>query len=204
MSATYPIPTLNGQFVRLEPMSLDHVEALVEAANDDRSTYGYTEVPSSREEMANYVANLLEQHQNDLTIPFVQVELASGRVSGATRYLSIRCEGTRRLPFAIEIGGTWLAGSSQRTRVNTEAKLLLLDYAFSTWDVARVDFKTDARNNRSRTAILRLGAVFEGVLRKSQSSMVPGEASLFRDTAYFSILDIEWPLVQSTLRSSLR
>lgn len=204
MSPTYPIPTLNGQFVRLEPMSLEHVDALSEAANENRSTYGFTHVPSSRAEMAAYATNLLEQHQNDLTIPFVQVDVASGRVVGATRYLSIRSEGARALPFAVEIGGTWLAASSQRTSVNTEAKLLLLDYAFSTWVVARVDFKTDARNNRSRAAILRLGAVFEGVLRKSQPSMVPGEESLFRDSAYFSILDVEWPSVHATLRSSLR
>jgi len=185
-------------------MSLDHVDALVEAANEDRSAYGFTQVPSSREEMAAYVVNLLEQHHNDLTIPFVQIDVASGRVIGATRYLGIRWEGARPLPFAVEIGGTWLAASLQRTRVNTEAKLLLLDFAFSTWHVARVDFKTDARNDRSRAAILRLGAVFEGVLRKSQSSMVPGEESLFRDSAFFSILDTEWPSVQSILSASLR
>jgi RimJ/RimL family protein N-acetyltransferase len=154
--------------------------------------------------MTDYVANLLEQHQNDLTIPFVQIDVARNCVIGATRYLSIRCEGVRPLPFAIEIGGTWLATSAQRTRVNSEAKLLLLEYAFSTWHVARVDFKTDARNERSRAAILRLGAVFEGVLRNSQSSMVPGEESLFRDSAYFSILDTEWPSVQTALRASLR
>jgi len=184
-------------------MSLDHVDALVEAANEDRSTYGYTEVPTSREQMTAYVLGLLEQHQNDLMMPFVQIEASSDTVVGATRYLTIRCEAGRTFPFAVEIGGTWLAASSQRTRINTEAKLLLLDYAFSTWQAVRVDFKTDARNDRSRVAIQRLGAVYEGVLRKSQSSLVSGEELLFRDSAYFSILDTEWPMVQSELRSRI-
>lgn len=184
-------------------MSIDHVDALVEAANEDRSTYNYTQVPSSREEMTAYALDLLEQHENDLTIPFVQIEVSSNIVVGATRYLTIRCEAGRTFPFAVEIGGTWLAASSQRTRINTEAKLLLLDYAFSAWQAVRVDIKTDARNERSRSAIQRLGAVYEGVLRKSQPSLVSGEETLFRDSAYFSILDTEWPIVQSELRSRI-
>jgi RimJ/RimL family protein N-acetyltransferase len=184
-------------------MSFQHVDALVEAANEDRSTYRFTKVPKLRDEMDAYVANLLADYANDVTIPFVQVDVSSDRVIGATRYLTIRCEAGRPFPFAVEIGGTWLAVSSQRTPINTEAKLLLLDFAFSTWHAVRVDFKTDARNERSRTAILRLGAVFEGVLRQSQSSLVPGEELLFRDSAYFSILDSEWPLVEANLRSKV-
>ena len=199
MSAIFPIPTLNGKIVRLAPLSLSHVDALVEAANEDRSTYGFTEVPKSRAEMHEYVVNLLEQYQHGLTIPFAQIDASTGSAIGATRYLTLRYEAERPFPFAVEIGGTWLGASSQRTRVNSEAKLLLLDYAFSTWHVVRVDFKTDARNERSRSAIQRLGAIYEGVLRKSQASMVPGEESLFRDSAYFSILDTDWPSVQVEL-----
>jgi len=203
VAATYPIPTLNGKYVRLAPMSLNHVDALVEAANEDRSTYGYTKVPSSREEMAAYALDLLSQHESDLTVPFVQIDVSSDTVVGVTRYLNFRCKADRSIPFGVEIGGTWLGASSQRTRVNSEAKLLLLDYAFSTWQTVRVDFKTDARNERSRAAILRLGATDEGVLRQFQPSKVSGEESLFRDSAYFSILDTEWPGVQSELKSRI-
>jgi RimJ/RimL family protein N-acetyltransferase len=201
VAASFFVPALSGQFVRLEPLSFAHVDALVEAANEDRSTYGFTLVPRTRDEMSSYVETLLAQFSVDETIPFVQIDLSSSRVVGATRYLTIRTVPSRTAPFAVEIGGTWLATSAQRTALNTEAKFLLLNYAFTTWEVARVDFKTDARNERSRSAILRLGAVFEGVLRQSQPSMVPGEELLFRDSAFFSILNAEWPAVASKLQS---
>ena len=106
-------------------------------------------------------------------------------------------------PYAVEIGGTWLAGSTQRTGINTNAKLLLLDYAFTTLGVGRVDLKTDARNERSRAAISRIGATFEGVLRHWQPSLVAGEAGRLRDTAIYSILDVEWPEVRAGLRSTM-
>jgi RimJ/RimL family protein N-acetyltransferase len=106
-------------------------------------------------------------------------------------------------PYAVEIGGTWLATSAQRSGINTEAKLLLLDYAFETWHVGRVDLKTDARNDRSRNAILRIGASFEGVLRHWQPSLVEGEEGTLRDSAMFSIVDSEWPSVRERLTSLL-
>lgn len=108
------------------------------------------------------------------------------------------------MPFAVEVGGTWLAASAQRTAVNTEAKLLLLAHAFDTWGVVRVDLKTDARNERSRAAIERLGARFEGVLRRWQPSQVAGEEDGYRDSAIYSVLDTEWPSVRANLAARLR
>jgi RimJ/RimL family protein N-acetyltransferase len=197
--ASYEIPTLAGQFVRLEAMTSEHVNGLWEAANEDRSTYLYTRVPQSVDEMARYVSDLQEQWGRDEAIPFVQIEVASDRVVGATRFMTIRRDSPGVAPFAVEIGGTWLSGSTQRSGVNTEAKLLLLEYAFTTLKVARVDLKTDARNDRSRAAILRLGATYEGVLRSFQPSMVPGEEGHFRDTAMYSIISEEWPGVLESL-----
>jgi RimJ/RimL family protein N-acetyltransferase len=104
-------------------------------------------------------------------------------------------------PFAAEIGGTWLGAQFQRTGINSEAKLLLLGYAFEVWNVARVDLKSDARNERSRAAILRLGATFEGVLRQWQPSLVVGEEGLYRDTAMFSVTQEEWPGVREHLKT---
>ena len=117
--------------------------------------------------------------------------------------MTIRSTGAAVTPYAVEIGGTWLAKSAQRSGVNTEAKLLLLDYAFTTWRVGRVDLKTDARNERSRNAIARIGATFEGVLRHWQPSMVEGETGTLRDSAMFSITDDEWPSVRERLTSLL-
>jgi RimJ/RimL family protein N-acetyltransferase len=127
----------------------------------------------------------------------------TGRTVGATRYLTIRFRPGERTPFAVEIGGTWLAASAQRTAINSEAKLLLMSYAFDEWGVARVDLKTDARNERSRAAMARIGATFEGVLRQWQPSQVVGEETLLRSSAMFSVLDSEWPVVRQSLKSRL-
>jgi RimJ/RimL family protein N-acetyltransferase len=199
MPASFEIPTLVGQLVRLEPMTNDHVKGLLKAANEDRSTFLYTQIPHSSDDMAAYVTDLLGQWELDEAIPFVQVALESGCVVGATRFMTIRTVAATELPFAVEIGGTWLSGSTQRTGINTEAKLLLLDYAFTTLKVARVDLKTDARNDRSRAAIPRIGATYEGVLRSFQPSMVSGEEGHFRDTAMHSIVSDEWPGVLESL-----
>jgi RimJ/RimL family protein N-acetyltransferase len=185
-------------------LSLDYVDALVEAAAEDRSTYGFTFVPHVKEDATTYVEHLLIDYENNESVPFVQIDAKTNRVVGSTRFLTIRFTRNRTLPYAVEIGGTWLAASAQRTPINTEAKLLLLDYAFSTWRTVRVDLKTDARNERSRAAMLRLGATFEGVLRQAQPSYVPGEESLFRDTAYFSITESEWPAVREKLVARLK
>ena len=196
-------PTLLGEAVRLEPMAFEHVDGLVEAANEDRSTYGFTTVPHARAAMRAYVEELLAQARDGETVPFVQVDATSARVLGATRFVHIRWTRGAPAPFAVEVGGTWLRASSQRTRVNTEAKFLLFEHAFTVIGVERVDLRTDARNERSRAAIARAGATFEGVLRRWQPSHAPGEEGLLRDSAYFSIVAPEWPAVRERLLARL-
>lgn len=203
MAAPYPIPTLGARTVRLEPLSVDHVDALVDAANEDRATYAFTRVPRDRADAEEYVAQLLEQWRVGDVVPFVQIDPSSERVVGATRFMDVRAESAGRPPFAVEIGGTWLAASVQRTGVNTAAKLALLDYAFTQWRTVRVDFKTDARNLRSRSALARLGATFEGVVHQNQPSLVVGEESLLRDSALFCVTSGQWPEVRERLRARL-
>ena len=115
---------------------------------------------------------------------------------GSTRFLALRYFYGRPHPDAVEIGGTWLTSTAQRTGVNTEAKLLMLTHAFETWQVQRVDLKTDARNDRSRRAIERIGGRLDGVMRHWQPSLVPGEEGRARDSAMYSILPEEWPDVR--------
>jgi RimJ/RimL family protein N-acetyltransferase len=193
------MPSLSGDTVRLEALRLEHVDALFEAANEDRSAYYFTSVPSSLEEVTSNVNDLLLAGQAGEVVPFVQIDARSGRVVGVTRFMTIRRAARDLSPYAVEIGGTWLAASAQRTGINTEAKLLLLGHAFDVLGVGRVDLKTDARNDRSRNAIARIGATFEGVLRHWQPSLVPGEEGLLRDSALYSILDREWPKVREHL-----
>ena len=131
--------------------------------------------------------------------PFAQVRLRDGAAVGCTAYWNTRTWPESDDPFAVEIGWTWLAASAQQTGINAEAKLLLLTHAFETLRLARVDLKTDARNQRSRQAIERLGARFEGVLRSWSPSHVPGEEGKMRDSAMFSLIAAEWPDVKAHL-----
>jgi RimJ/RimL family protein N-acetyltransferase len=181
----------------------EHIDALVAAANEDRSSYFYTNVVETVDEATQYVDVMLSMWKSGEVVPFVQVDVARERVVGVTRIMTIRRLNDSSSPYAVEIGGTWLAASTQRTGINTNAKLLLLEYAFATFGVGRVDLKTDARNERSRNAILRIGATFEGVLRHWQPSMVQGEEGRLRDSAIFSILDTEWPAIRERLQSTL-
>jgi RimJ/RimL family protein N-acetyltransferase len=195
--------TLTGTHVQLEPLSLDHVHQLVVAANEDRSSYGWTPVPETAGAMTSYISNLLNDAQANRVIPFAQRRLSDQRVVGCTRYLEIRYWTGRDLPDEVEVGGTWLAASAQRTPINTEAKLLLLTHAFEEWEVRRLAIYTDARNTQSRHAIERVGAKFEGVLRNHRASAVAGEIGKQRDTAAHSILDTEWPAVKAGLLARL-
>ena len=199
MSDGILVGPLAGQLVRLEPLSIDVVEELVEAANEDRSTYVFTWVPLDVTAMRVHVETLLADADTGASVPFVQRALHSRRVVGMTRYLTIRRRLEEATPFAVEIGGTWLAASAQRSGINTEAKFLMLRHAFETWRVVRVDLKTDDRNERSKAAIVRIGALREGVLRKWQPSQVRGEETRYRDSAMFSITSDEWPTVKSRL-----
>lgn len=197
------VPMLCGGVVRLEPLDDDHAEGLFAAASEDRATYGFTNVPATLDEARSYVAELESLRARGEAVPFAQVDVGTGRVLGATRLMTIRRASPDAPPFAVEIGGTWLAASAQRTPVNTEAKLLLMEHVFSVWGVARVDLKTDARNERSRAAIERLGATFEGVLRSWQPSVAPGEATRLRDSAMYSVIREEWAGVREGLRRRL-
>jgi RimJ/RimL family protein N-acetyltransferase len=194
---------LRGRSVHLTPMSLDDVDGLVAAATEDRATYGYTAVPAEHDAMRAAVADLLVSASRGHDVPFTTRDAADDRVVGATRFLTIRSYFDRGVPDAVEIGGTWLAASAQRTRINTEAKLLMLTHAFDTWGVVRVDLKTDARNARSRAAIERIGARLDGIVRNWQPSLVPGEEGRPRDTALYSIVPEEWPGVRAALEARL-
>lgn len=190
---------LEGELIRLTPLGLGDVDALAAAAGEDRSSYTFARVPAGEAETRHYVDGLLERAAEGTTIPFVIRRRADDRALGCTRFLSIQRWFEREHPDAVEIGGTWLAASAQRTRMNTEAKYLLLRHAFDIWGVQRVDLRTDARNARSRASIERIGARFEGVLRSWQPSVVAGEPGLPRDTAIFSIIAAEWPGVRDRL-----
>jgi N-acetyltransferase len=194
---------LAGRRVRLELLTRAHVDGLVAASSESRDTYGYTTVPNGAAAVDAYVTSVLADAAAGETVPFVQVRVADGAAVGITRYLSPRYRNGGATPYAVEIGGTWLAASAQRTGLNLEAKLLLLDYAFDTWCVGRVDFKTDARNDRSRTAIAGLGATFEGVLRNWQPSHAEGEHGKLRDTAMFAIVAEDWPTIRARLTARL-
>ena len=193
------VPELAGQRVRLAPLREQHVAGLAAAAAEGRSSYGWTPVPDGPEEAATYVQELLAGRAAGEVLPLVQLDAGSGRPLGCTRYAQLRFLPGSTLPYTVEVGGTWLAASAQRTGVNREAKLLLLGHAFEHWRVARVELRTDARNERSRTAIAALGARFEGVLRSAQPSSATGEHGLLRDSAVFSVLADEWPEVRRRL-----
>ena len=200
--------TLAGARVRLEPLARTHVPALVAAADGPRETFGYTWVPADASGMTAYVDEALRQHAEGRALPFATLDAASGRVVGSTRYLNVEFwawppgnplqRGEER-PDVVEIGATWLAPAAQRTAINTEAKLLMLTHAFEVWRVHRVSLMTDARNTRSRTAILRLGARFDGVIRAARVAVDGG----IRDTAAFSIVEAEWPAVKAGLQAGL-
>lgn len=201
--------TLQGNIVRLEPMETGHASDLVNAANEDRSTFRFAQVPSTLEESHAYIHGALSGWKAGRMLPFVVRHLESDRIIGTTRFLDLDVfswpPGTAagaapadgNLPAVAEIGSTWYAASAQRTGVNTECKLLLLAHAFETWQSCRVTLKTDARNERSRRAIERIGAQFEGVRR----AHMPAVSGGLRDTAYYSILREEWPAIREKLRA---
>lgn len=202
MSFLADVPVLHGALVRLEPLTPGHGADLAVAAEEDRRTYGFTRVPRAWE-VEDYLGAHFGRARDGTMTPFAQIRQDDGRAVGCTSYWSPRFWPGRDEPCAIEIGWTWLAASAQRTGINVEAKFLLFQYAFETLGVARVDLKTDARNERSRRAIERLGARFEGVLRQWSPSHTPGEEGLLRDSAIFSVIAAEWPAVRAALRRRL-
>jgi RimJ/RimL family protein N-acetyltransferase len=194
--------TLEGTRVRLEPLSKDHAPDLAIAAEEDRQSYGFTAVPRPWE-IPDYLQAHFQRARDGKIAPFAQIRQSDRRAVGCTAYWEPRFWPGRDQLCAVEIGWTWLAASAQRTGINVEAKLLLMEYAFETMDVARVDLKTDARNERSRRAIEGLGAKFEGVLRQWSPSHASGEEGRLRDSAMFSVIASEWPTVKASLRHRL-
>ncbi|MFD0681633.1 MULTISPECIES: GNAT family N-acetyltransferase [unclassified Paenibacillus] len=208
--------TLRGCIVCLEPMTIDHVNELCSVALEDRSTYTYTNVPDGQEDTKHYIEGALMSFAKGRALPFVVRHLETNRIVGTTRFLDLEvfswpppwppgvANGPSPTdatpPTVAEIGSTWYASSVQRTGVNTECKLLMLTHAFESWHSIRVTLKTDARNARSRSAIQRLGATFEGVRR----AHVPASDGSIRDTAYYSILAEEWPEVRTNLEERLQ
>lgn len=196
--------TLTGTHVQLEPLARHHAGELLAAANQDRSTFGYTPVPHDTATMDGYLDWLLADAERDMVVPFVQRRVADGAAVGCTRFLNVTWYTGRDTPAEVEIGGTWLAAAAQRSPINSEAKLLLLTQAFEQWNVFRVAICTDALNQRSRDAIVRLGARFEGILRQHRPNTGHlTEAGKARDTAAYSIIPAEWPAIRSALKERL-
>ncbi len=201
--------TLEGRYVRLEPLTFDHVPGMLAVATGPRETFARTNVPSDEPGMRQYVATALADQAAGRALPFVTVDRKAKRVVGSTRFGNVEFwvwpagnphQRGAHVPDVVEIGWTWLAGDVQRSGINTEAKLLMLGHAFEHWRVHRVSLMTDARNTRSREAIQRLGARLDGVLRAARMAADGG----IRDTAAYSILEGEWPAVKTALQARLR
>ena len=201
-----------GTFVRLEPLSESHIPALVEAAAEDRANYQWTYTPDGPEQMTVYVHDALAKVATGAHVAFATVRKGAGpggsdRVVGATRFCEIAfwqwppgaTHQRHGVPDVVDIGFTWLAGSAQRTAVNTEAKLLMMTHAFEVWQVHRVALQTDVRNTRSRAAIERIGGQLDGILRADR----PGADDTVRTSARFSIVAAEWPDVKARLTARL-
>lgn len=187
---------LEGRHVRLEPLTPAHAEGLFAAAHDP-AIFKHLLIPpfDSVAAVEAYITEALRAQAAGTEVAYATVRRRDGRVVGATRFIDIR-----RPHRGLEIGWTWLAPEAQRTAINTEAKFLMLRQAFEGWGALRVQLKTDANNLKSRTAILRLGAVFEGILRQQ---MLRAHDGYRRDTAMFSIIDREWPAVKAGLEAKL-
>jgi N-acetyltransferase len=214
---TPPRLAFENRHVRLEPLGPTHIDALVRAASADRATFGLAPVPRDRSEMEAYVAAALADERARRALPFAVVRLddGSGRVVGSIRLMSLEWWTWPTGPIAVpgeprraeagdppdvaEMGHAWLEPAAQRTAVSTATSLLLLGHAFDTWHVHRLVLKTDARNARSRAAIERIGARFEGILR----AHLPAADGVVRDTAMFSLVPVEWPGVRKRLESAL-
>jgi N-acetyltransferase len=195
---------LSGRYVQLEPLRSEHQAEVLDAIGSDRSSYEWAPVPVDAADVAATFATRMQLRDSGSWIPYVQRRLSDGAVVGMTNYLAIeRWNGADQHPTSVEVGGTWLNPSAQRSPINTEAKFLLLSNAFDVWGVQRFQIKTDERNTRSRAAIERMGAQFEGVLRNYQPGQGERGAGLPRNTAMYSVTAAEWPLVKAALQARL-
>lgn len=188
------IITLTGKHALLHPLALEHATALFEIGQEETIWRWMTRPPfADAAEAREWIHQALTAQAAGTQLPFAIIARQSGRVAGSTRYMNISVPDR-----GLEIGWTWLGADFRRTAINTECKYMLLQHAFETLGCARVQLKTDARNDTSRRAIERIGAKFEGILRKYQATR-----DLIRDTAMYSILDSEWPEVKPILENKL-
>ena len=185
---------LRGAHVRLEPLSHDHFDDLVEVALDEEIWRWTTERARTPDELRAWIERALAMRDTGTAMPFATVALPHGKAIGGTRFATYSATDRR-----VEIGWTWIGRDWQRTAVNTEAKYLMLRHAFETLGCIRVELRTDVHNERSRAAILRLGAKEEGILRK-HSTTASGRV---RDTVYYSIVDDEWLSVKAGLEERM-
>jgi RimJ/RimL family protein N-acetyltransferase len=202
---------LEGNLVRLEPLGYEHVDELLDAAGADRTSFRYTWVPADRPAMTAYVAAALVNADDGNEVPFATRSIALDRVVGSTRFYELERWDWPPVEPGVEqashdgtfdrvsIGHTWLAPAAQRSPVNTEAKLLMLDHAFTRWGARAVRLQTDARNKRSRTAMARIGCTLDGVLRSDR----PAVDGSVRDSAIFSMTADEWPGAKLGLQKRL-
>ncbi len=186
--------TLEGRHVRLEPLAQTHHPALCAVGLDPELWELIPYRVATPEDMAAYIQTALNHQAGGSALPFATVHAPTGQVIGSTRYMNIDLPNRR-----VEIGATWIAAPWRRTAVNTETKYLMLRHAFETLGCIRVELKTDSLNQRSRTAIRRIGAAEEGTLRQH---MITWSGRL-RDSVYFSVLDSEWPRVKRNLEQKL-
>ena len=188
--------TLSGKHVCLEPLTTDHAADLFAALSEDPGVWRWlpTAPPTSIPEMETAIRTPLAAQEQGNVIGFAQIEVAGGKAVGVTTYMNIS-----RRDRGLEIGGTWLGKSWQRTGINTEAKYLLLRHAFEDLGAVRVQLKTDGRNRQSQAAIERLGAVREGVLRKHMMLW----DGFIRDTVMYSVIEAEWPAVKARLEAKM-
>ena len=186
---------LEGKTVRLEPMAESHVDALTAVGLEESLWRWIPTACSSHDDIEEYVRSALADQERGVALPLVTIECASGTVIGSTRFGNIDAANKR-----AEIGWTWINPKWQRTAVNTEAKFLMLRHAFETWKCIRVELKTDALNERSRNAILRIGAKEEGIFRQHMITA----SGRYRDSVYFSIIDSEWPEIKERLLTMLK
>ena len=188
--------TLEGSVVRLEPLRLEHAELFWDIAKNDLEDI-FRWIPYSmrtRDDFRKLIDKALQEQERGESVVFATVERKSGQTIGSTRFMNID-----RVNRRVEIGSTWIAPTWQRTAVNTEAKYLMLRHAFEEWKCIRVELRTDALNQKSRNAILRIGAMEEGTLRRHLITWT----GRVRDTVYFSILDDEWPAVRAKFEEKL-
>ena len=186
--------TLEGAHVRLLPLSLDHLDGLCTVGLDEELWKWVPTRVLDRQQMRDYVELALDEQRRGLSIPFTTTLKDRGQVVGCTRYANISAKDGR-----LEIGWTWIGRPWQRSPVNTEAKYLMLRHAFEALGCTRVELKTDGLNEKSRKAILRIGAKQDGILRKHTMTY----SGRIRDTVYFSVLDDEWPAVKAALEAKL-